>query len=125
MIVAEDNHDVWLAAVEGLEWEREGGERCDVCYRVRLEDTAREAEARGFDYFASTLTISPHKDRARIGAVGQRATQGKKVQFLDEDFKKRDGFHRSVVLSRDLGLYRQKYCGCEFSLRDRDKGQKT
>ncbi len=119
LIEAKDDHNLWLEAVQGMEWEKEGGKRCDVCFRFRLEDTAREAEARGMDYFATTLTISPHKDVERIGKIGRRATMNRKVVFLNEDFKKRDGFRKSVQMSHEMGLYRQKYCGCEYSLKDR------
>ena len=123
LIEAEYDHDVWREAVQGMEWEKEGGARCDVCFRFRLEHTAREAEARGADYFATTLTISPHKDAKRIGDIGRRATMNRKVVFLNEDFKKRDGFRKSVQMSHEMGLYRQQYCGCEYSLRSRK--QKT
>ena len=123
LIEAEDDHGGWLEAVRGMEWEKEGGARCDVCFRFRLEETAREADARGVDYFATTLTISPHKDAKRIGEIGRRATMNRKVVFLNEDFKKRDGFRKSVQMSHEMGLYRQKYCGCEFSLKN--PGQKS
>lgn len=120
---APDDHDAWLEEVGGLEWEKEGGARCNVCFRVRLDETAREAEARGMDYFATALTVSPYKDAQRVGEAGRRAAIGKNVVFLNEDFKKRDGFRRSVSLSREMGLYRQHYCGCEFSLRDSSKDE--
>jgi predicted adenine nucleotide alpha hydrolase (AANH) superfamily ATPase len=120
LVVAKDDHDAWLEAVQGLEWENEGGARCDVCFQVRLGETAKEADARGMDYFASTLSISPHKDAKKIGEIGRRATMNRKVKFLDENFRKRDGYRRSVSLSHEMGLYRQKYCGCEFSLKDRE-----
>lgn len=123
LVEAEDEHGAWLEQVQGLEWEPEGGARCEICFRVRLEATAREAEARGMDYFTTTLTVSPHKNAERIGQIGRRATLGRKVVFLSEDFKKRDGFHKSVVLSKEMGLYRQNYCGCEFSLRDGATGR--
>ncbi len=119
LVEAKDDHSLWLQAVQGMEWEKEGGARCDVCFRFRLEQTAREADARGMDYFATTLTISPHKDAKRIGEIGRRATMNRKVVFLNEDFKKRDGFRKSVQMSREMGLYRQKYCGCEFSFKNR------
>lgn len=117
--VAEDDHGAWLDAVRGMEWEPEGGSRCDVCFQVRLEDAACAAEAGGFELFATTLTISPHKDVGKVSRAGRRATMNRRVRFLDEDFKKRDGFRKSVALSREMGLYRQTYCGCEYSIKDR------
>ncbi|MCK4546582.1 MAG: epoxyqueuosine reductase QueH [Candidatus Eisenbacteria sp.] len=116
LVVADDDHGAWLEAVQGLEWEKEGGARCDICFQVRLEETAREAESRGMDWFTTTLSISPHKNAKRISEIGRRATMNRKVRFLDENFRKREGFRRSVKLSREMGLYRQDYCGCEFSM---------
>jgi len=119
LVESADDHDAWLEAVRGHEWEPEGGARCEVCFRVRLEETARETAARGLGAFTTTLSISPHKDLAKIGETGRRAALGRGVTYVHEDLKKRDGFHRSVRLSRGLNLYRQDYCGCEFSLRER------
>jgi len=122
LLTAKDDHDAWLQAVRGLEWEREGGARCEACFRVRLEETAREAKRGGFDLFATTLTISPHKNAAVVFRTGHFAAMKHGVRLLEEDFKKKDGYHRSVVRSHEMGLYRQGYCGCEFSLREREKG---
>jgi len=120
LYAAEYDHDRWLRAVSGLEWEKEGGARCDVCFRYRLEQAAAEAKARGLDTFTTTLTISPHKDAAGVARAGRLGAMKHGVTYLEEDFKKRDGFRKSVARSRDLGLYRQSYCGCEFSRRDRE-----
>ena len=108
------DHDAWLKAVHGHEAEPEGGARCALCFRFNLGRTAAVARERGFDLFTTTLTISPHKSSALIFRVGRQLGP-----FLEMDFKKQDGFRKSVALSREYGLYRQSYCGCEFS-RTRD-----
>lgn len=103
------------AAVRGLESEPEGGARCTVCFALRLEETARRAAEDGFDFFTTTLTVSPHKDAERINAIGSAMGEKYGVFFLPSDFKKRDGYKRSIELSKELGLYRQDYCGCLYS----------
>jgi predicted adenine nucleotide alpha hydrolase (AANH) superfamily ATPase len=110
----------WLDAVIGLEKEPEGGERCAVCFRYNLKATAEKAKELGIPYFTSTLTISPHKQSQEIISIGKSVEEGVGVKFLDIDFKKQDGFKRSLKFSREMNLYRQKYCGCRFSL-DRSK----
>lgn len=107
--------DRWFGAVEGLEDCPEGGERCTVCFEIRLRRTAEEAAAGGFDYFTTTLTISPLKDAQRLNAIGLRMAEEYGVTWLPSDFKKKDGYKRSIELSGDFGLYRQNYCGCVFS----------
>ncbi len=114
--IAEDHcKDDFLQAITGLENEREGGARCTVCYRLRLEKTAQKAKELGFDYFTTTLTVSPLKDAERLNAIGFELAQKYGVKFLPSDFKKKGGYARSVELSKQYGLYRQNYCGCEFS----------
>ena len=102
-------------AVRGLEDEPEGGARCTECFKLRLDFAAREAKRLGCDYFATTLTVSPHKDAQRINAIGEDLAGKYGVKWLPGDFKKRDGYKRSIELSREFGLYRQNYCGCLFS----------
>lgn len=102
-------------AVRGLEDEPEGGARCTECFKLRLDFAAREAGRLGCDYFATTLTVSPHKDAQRINAIGEALAGKYGVKWLPGDFKKRDGYKRSIELSREFGLYRQNYCGCLFS----------
>lgn len=102
-------------AVRGLEDEPEGGARCTECFALRLDFAAREAKRLGCDYFATTLTVSPHKDAQRINAIGEALAGKYGVKWLPGDFKKRDGYKRSIELSREFGLYRQNYCGCLFS----------
>ena len=108
----------FLVEVKGLEGEPEGGARCRVCFRQRLEKTAETASMMGFDYFGTTLTVSPHKDYKQISALGRELALRYDLSFLDRDFKKKDGFRRSVELSRKYGLYRQNYCGCIYSKRE-------
>lgn len=119
LLVGKYHHHDWLERVKGHEQDPEKGARCIICYRDRLAAAARLASQLKYQYFASTLTISPHKLAAAVSQIGNELSQEHKVGFLDRDFKKQDGFKKSVQLSQDLGLYRQDYCGCEFSLRDR------
>lgn len=102
-------------AVRGLENEPEGGARCTECFALRLDFAAREAKRLSCDYFATTLTVSPHKDAQRINAIGEALAGKYGVKWLPADFKKRDGYKRSIELSREFGLYRQNYCGCLYS----------
>lgn len=111
----------YLFSVRGLEEEKEGGARCAVCFRLRLERTAREAKARGFDYFATTLTVSPLKNAKLINTIGFAVAEEVGVKYLPSDFKKRGGYLHSVRLSEEYGLYRQDYCGCAFSKAEREK----
>lgn len=105
----------FYSAVKGLETVREGGERCFVCYRLRLEKTAIWAKENGFDYFTTTLTISPLKNAQKINEIGEELSREYGVKFLPSDFKKKEGYKRSIELSREYNLYRQNYCGCIFS----------
>ncbi len=102
-------------AVKGLEHEPEGGARCRKCFELRLSETAREAKAGGYDYFTTSLTISPLKDAGVLNGIGERLGREYGVSWLSSDFKKRNGYQRSIELSREYGLYRQNYCGCVFS----------
>ena len=107
--------------VKGLEEEPEGGKRCTECFRLRLLETARLAKHYGYDYFCTTLTLSRHKDSVRINTLGEEIARAAGVSWLPSDFKKRDGEKRSLELCEKYGLYRQLYCGCEFSLHKRDE----
>lgn len=118
LIVGDYGHGEWLKRVKGHEKDPERGDRCRICYRCRLEDTARLAVKKGFEYFTTTLSVSPHKDAKAINEIGKELEQKYKLKFLDKDFKKKDGFKKSTKLSCELGLYRQNYCGCEFSRRE-------
>ena len=105
----------FTAAARGLEGEPEGGARCTACFRLRLGYTARAAAVGGFEFFCTTLSVSPHKDAERLNAIGAELGEKYGVRYLPSDFKKRDGYKRSIELSRSLGLYRQDYCGCLYS----------
>lgn len=107
-------------AVKGLEHIPEGGARCEQCFRLRLSEAARMAGEGGFDYVATTLTISPMKPAGRLNEIGEEMAAKYGVKWLPSDFKKRNGYKRSTELSREYGLYRQNYCGCVFSKRERD-----
>ena len=105
----------FYAAVKGLEDAPEGGERCFKCYRLRLAEAADAAKAGGFDYFTTTLSISPLKNAAKLNEIGGEEAERVGIPYLFSDFKKREGYKRSIVLSAEYGLYRQNYCGCVFS----------
>ena len=110
--------------IKGLENEPEGGKRCAECFRLRLLETARLAKHYGYDYFCTTLTLSRHKDAVLINTIGEEIAKAVGVSWLPSDFKKRNGENRSIELSEQYGLYRQLYCGCEFSLHKREETAK-
>ncbi len=103
-------------AVKDLHNEKEGGARCTQCFILRLEETAKKAKEIGADYFCTTLTVSPHKNSQLLNELGLKAQEKYGVRFLLSDFKKKEGYKRSTVLSNELGLYRQNYCGCKYSI---------
>ncbi len=105
----------FFEAVKGLENCREGGARCEKCFELRLSKAAEIAKKGGFDYFATTLTVSPHKNAVLINEIG-----GRYQNYLPSDFKKREGYKRSIILSKEYELYRQGYCGCIFSKGEKD-----
>ncbi|MCI8737090.1 MAG: epoxyqueuosine reductase QueH [Lachnospiraceae bacterium] len=109
--------EFFLDMAKGLEQCAEGGERCFRCYELRLRKTAELARQRGFDYFTTTLTISPLKNAAKLNEIGERLAEEYGVFWLPSDFKKRGGYQRSIELSKEYDLYRQDYCGCVFSRR--------
>ena len=115
--VVEDRYDPeeFYAAARGLEAEPERGARCTACYRLRMGRAAAYAAANGFDWFTTTLSISPHKDAERINQIGQELAAEYGVPHLPSDFKKKNGYLRSLQLSAEYGLYRQDYCGCVYS----------
>lgn len=107
--------ETFLLRSSGLEEEPEGGKRCLLCYELRLREAAREARRQGADFFATTLTISPLKKAEAINAIGYRIAEEEGIFWLPSDFKKKNGYKRSVELSRIYDLYRQNFCGCPFS----------
>lgn len=104
---------------DGLEHLKEGGERCHKCYELRLAQTARMAVKGGFDYFTTTLSISPMKNAGKLNEIGTDVASRYGVKYLQSDFKKKNGYKRSIELSKKHGLYRQDYCGCEFSIENK------
>lgn len=107
--------------VKGLEKIPEGGERCFACYRLRLTEALREAQKGKFDYMTTTLTISPMKNAEKLNEIGEELCRDASVCWLPSDFKKKNGYKRSTEISREYGMYRQDYCGCVFSMRERDE----
>lgn len=106
---------------KGLEQVPEGGERCFKCYELRLRETAELAKAGDYDYFTTTLSISPLKNAQKLNEIGERLAEEYGLQYLCSDFKKKNGYKRSTELSREYGLYRQDYCGCVYSKIEREK----
>lgn len=109
------NVDEFFAVAKGFEKEPEGGKRCEKCFDLRLDFTAKTAKENGFDYFATTLTISPLKNANLINEIGEKLAEKYSVKYLCSDFKKKEGYKRSITLSKEYNLYRQSYCGCIFS----------
>ena len=120
-IGTEHMSEEFYKAVKGLEHIREGGERCFACYRLRLEESAMAARDMGADYFTTTLSISPMKNARKLNEIGGELGGKYGVKYLFSDFKKRNGYKLSSELSREYGIYRQNYCGCVFSLRERNE----
>lgn len=110
--------EVFYEAVRGMESLPEGGERCFICYRLRLRRAAEYAKANGFEFFGTTLSISPLKNCEKLNEIGMELEVEFGVRYLPSDFKKRGGYLRSIELSREYGLYRQSFCGCVYSKRD-------
>lgn len=111
----------FYAMAKGLEDVKEGGERCFLCYELRLREAAELAKRLGMDYFTTTLSISPLKNAAKLNEIGGKLEQEYGISYLYSDFKKKGGYQRSVALSNEYGMYRQYYCGCVFSKNQRDR----
>ena len=109
--------DRFYETVKGLEDVPEGGERCFKCYRLRLEETAKKAQEGDFEYFTTTLSISPHKNAQKLNEIGEAVAKEYGLKYLLSDFKKKNGYKRSCELSARYEIYRQDYCGCVFSVR--------
>lgn len=121
--IVEGDYDkqLFFDSVKGLEKCKEGGERCFMCYELRLAETAKQAKAREMDYFTTTLTISPLKNAAKLNEIGERLALEQDVAWLPSDFKKKGGYQRSIELSKEYDLYRQNYCGCIYSKLEREE----
>ncbi len=114
------NSDDFFEMCRGMEDFKEGRERCFKCYELRLRETLRIAEENNFDYFTTTLSISPFKNAEKLNEIGEKLSENSKVKYLLSDFKKKNGYKRSIELSAEYNLYRQDYCGCIFSKRQRE-----
>ncbi len=112
------NPDEFFDAVKGHEGDREGGARCEICFRLRLFEAAKVAAEKGFDYFTTTLSISPLKNAPLLNKIGEEAGGKFGVKYLFSDFKKKEGYKKSIILSKEYNLYRQNYCGCIFSKKE-------
>lgn len=113
------DNDVYEKCIKGLENEKEGGARCLKCFRLRLEKTAKLASINNFDYFCTTLTVSPYKNSQVINSIGKELMNIYNVKWLYSDFKKEEGYKHSIALSKQYNLYRQDYCGCIYSIRNK------
>lgn len=121
MMDVDHEPSVFYETVKGLEQCKEGGERCFACYELRLQKTVELAKKNGFDYFGTTLTISPLKNAQKLNEIGERLGKLHQVKWLYSDFKKKGGYLRSIELSEKYGLYRQDFCGCSFSKTEREE----
>ncbi|MCK9477874.1 MAG: epoxyqueuosine reductase QueH [Firmicutes bacterium] len=117
-IIEQYDNSVFFESVKGLEAEKEGGERCFNCYLLRMEKTAALAAEKGMDYFTTTLSVSPYKNAKKLNEIGVALAEKYGVGYLYSDFKKKDGYKRSIELSAKYNLYRQNYCGCIYSIKD-------
>ena len=115
LVVDDSGFDDWLVMAKPLAQEPERGLRCRQCYEWRLRQTAQRADAENCAYFATSLTVSPYKDKIAINQAGETVARTVAAQYLVTDFQQHDGYRQSIELSRQYGLYRQKYCGCQFS----------
>ena len=119
MIFMDYNDKEFYDEIKGLELEKEGGKRCEVCYRIRMNKTAKIASEKGFDYFTTTLSVSPYKNATKLNEIGEEMEKKYNIKYIYSDFKKNEGYKNSIKNSKEYGLYRQDYCGCEYSLRDK------
>ncbi|MFH0702843.1 MAG: epoxyqueuosine reductase QueH [bacterium] len=118
LIIKEDAQEKWFEAVKNFEQEKEGGLRCEICFRLRLEKTVLYARENNFDGFTTVLSVSPYKNAKLINQIGKELEKKYDIYFLEADFKKDNGFKRSLEISKEYGLYRQNYCGCKFSIKN-------
>lgn len=115
----------FMCHVKGRESDREGGERCKICFELRLDKTAKIAKEKGFDIFATTLSVSPHKNTLVINEVGEKVSKKYNIEFFAGNFKKQDGYKKSIEFAKQYNLYRQNYCGCGFSKIEREKASEN
>lgn len=115
----------FFTIAKGLEKEKERGKRCYECYKLRLEETAKVAKKQGFDFFTTTLTLSPYKNTTWLNEIGEELSKKYQASYLYSDFKKKNGYKRSIELSKEYNLYRQDYCGCIYSKLEREEIKNT
>ena len=118
-------NNIYNEVIKGYENIPEGGSRCHICFNLRLEKTAKLAKLNNYDYFCSTLTVSPHKNSKVINEIGEKISNKYNIKWLYSDFKKNEGFKQSIELSKKYDLYRQDYCGCIYSKKDKEKQEIT
>lgn len=123
IIEGEYNPEEFFTLAKGLEAEKEGGKRCTLCYEKRLLSTAEKAKEMGFDLFTTTLSVSPYKNAEKLNEIGMKLSESVGTDYLVSDFKKKDGYKRSIELSKEYGLYRQDYCGCIYSKKAREESK--
>ena len=119
------DNELYHKTIKGLEGCKEGGERCFKCYELRLEYTAKKAQELDYDYFGTTLTVSPYKNSNKLNEIGEMLEEKYKIKYLFSDFKKNNGYKHSIEMSKDYNLYRQDYCGCIYSKVEKDKKVKN
>ena len=117
LVIEEYDQEIWNDAVKGCESDFEGGKRCEICIHFRLEVTAEYAKKNNYDIFATSLTVSPYKNAIMINDIGKDLDREYNIEYLESDFKQNDGYKKSIILSKQLGLYRQAYCGCIYSMK--------
>lgn len=120
LIVENYNPKEFYSVIAGFEDEPERGKRCDICFKLRLEKTAKKAKELNIENFTTSIVISPHKNFQKLSEIGERVANDYVLKYFAVDFKKKDGFLKTNKIANSLGLYRQSYCGCEFSLRTQD-----
>lgn len=120
MVDADYNYNDFMNIAKGLEDQPEGGIRCHKCYKLRLEKTALKAKELAYDYFGTTLTVSPYKNSQILNQIGHDLEEQYNINYLYSDFKKKEGYKRSIELSKEYNLYRQNYCGCVYSKKERE-----
>ncbi len=118
LVVPQRDTKRYFVSIKDLEKEKEGGKRCNACFEMKLERAAKYAKDNGFDYFCTTLSVSPYKNSQVLNALGQSLAQQYQIDWLYADFKKRNGYKQSIALSQQYNLYRQRYCGCVYSQRE-------
>lgn len=112
---------IYYSKIKGHEKDKEGEERCHICYKLRLEETAKYAKENGFDFFTTTLSVSPYKNAKVLNLLGEKLEKEYNIKYLYADFKKKDGYKKSVMYSKEYNLYRQDYCGCVYSKINREE----